>query len=534
MLLSAAAGLVLSLAYVGPSWPELALFAPAALLFFAAQATVSRAALSGAAFGAAFSAVALAWVGAVTWLGWAALVAAFAASFAALGAAVSLATARGLVVRLVAPPTLLALELVRARVFTGFPWLFLGHALSDRLALVQIADLGGAYAVSYVAALWCSGLADAARESLQARAIGRSMVRAAAGAMAPALVALCATAAYGAARLALVRTDEGPRLLLVQGNIDTPRAAASAQAAEEVDLEIWRVHEELSRAHASGAELVVWSESMLPGYYNDPADPDAELWRRKLAALLGELGRPLLAGSNATGPHPLVRASGPPRPGRLDYNSAFLVAPDGSILGRYDKMHLVPFGEYVPLARWPLFARLTPYAAEDPGYAHGDPGQPLMEFAGRRFGVLICYEDAFAELAARAARMGAEFLVNLSSEAWFAGTAEIPQHFRISRFRAVEMRMPLVRCCNVGVTAVIDPAGRVTGRLEGGDSPGGARGALLAVVPLAAGARSLTPYARLGDLAPLALVGAHAVAAAAVISSRKRRARGVGAPGACG
>ena len=255
---------------------------------------------------------------------------------------------------------------------------------------------------------------------------------------------------------------------------------------------------------------------MLPGYYNDPEDCDSILWGARLKVLLGRLGLPLLTGSNATGPHPGVPRDGPPER-RLDYNSAYLLDTKAKIIGRYDKMHLVPFGEYIPLARWPVLSGLTPYAADDPGYAHGDAAQPLLKWNGVSFGVLICYEDIFAELGRRAASRGADFLVNLSSESWFAGTAEVPQHFRIARFRAVETRLPLVRCCNVGVTAVVDPAGRTVSVLEGSDSPEGASGVLRAGVPLADPARS-SPYVFLGD----AFAWACAVAAVALVAFARR------------
>ncbi|MHC4503621.1 MAG: apolipoprotein N-acyltransferase, partial [Planctomycetota bacterium] len=213
---------------------------------------------------------------------------------------------------------------------------------------------------------------------------------------------------------------------------------------------------------------------------------------------------------------------GPPPTGCTDYNSVFLVSPDGTIAGRYDKIHLVPFGEYIPFVRWPVLSKLTPYAADDPGYAHGEEGQPLIRCNGRAFGVLICYEDVFAGLARRSALMGADFLVNLSSEAWFAGSSEIPQHFRISRFRAVENRLPLVRCCNVGVTCFIDPAGRTVAMLAGSDTPRGAKGFLVGTVPLAEEPRR-TLYAAAGDVfAWLSTAAAAALAGFALVLGRGR------------
>ena len=521
-------GALLSLAYTGPVLPELAFVAPAALLYLMARSSPGGAAVMGALFGAALAGVSLPWLAAVTGLAFVAAIVFCSASFAVLGAVVSFVTRRTrLPVAAVAPPVWVALELLRARALTGFPWLFLGHALSDRLTLIQIADLGGVYAVTFVAALWCSGVADLARwlEAGDPRRAGRGWTAAAVAAG-----VLVATLGYGAWRLASVGTRPGPRLVLVQGNIYTPRGAKDEASRKSVDDEIWRALDGLSRDGMleSGGDLLVWSESMLPGYYNDADDYDAILWSARLEVLLGKLGVPLLTGSNATGPHPGVPREGPPER-RLDYNAAYLLDTGARIVGRYDKIHLVPFGEYIPLARWPVLSGLTPYAADDPGYAHGDPRQPLIEWNGLSFGVLICYEDVFAELGVRAVRKGADVLVNLSSEAFFAGTAEIPQHFRIARFRAVETRRPLVRCCNVGVSAVIDPAGRTVAMLEGSESPEGASGTLSAALPLADPVRG-SLYVLLGDAFAWACVAASVALVAFAFRSARRR-DGTAGPG---
>ncbi|MHC4200272.1 MAG: apolipoprotein N-acyltransferase [Planctomycetota bacterium] len=534
LLVAAASGALLSLCYVRPFVSELALIAPAGLLFVVARARPAGAAVLAALFAITFAGPGLAWAGAVTWFGWAGLVFLFALSFAALGGLVSFEVGRlRLPVAVVAPPVWVALEFVRAHVFTGFPWLMLGHAFSDRLVFIQIADLGGAYAVSFVAALWCSALVDLLRQS-ETKGFGRGLRGWGRGwkSVAAAGGVLAATLSYGAWRLATLRTRPGPRLVLVQGNIYTPRAVEGDKERKEVNEEIWKTVDELSRGafaaepEAEGsvgrAELLVWSESMLYGYFNDADDADAPVWTGRLRGLLGELGVPLLAGSNATGLHPDVRRHGPPPTGCTDYNSVFLVSPDGTIAGRYDKIHLVPFGEYIPFIRWPVLSKLTPYAANDPGYAHGEEGQPLIRWNGRAFGVLICYEAVFAGLARRSALMGADFLVNLSSEAWFAGTSEIPQHFRISRFRAVENRLPLVRCCNVGVTCFIDPAGRTVAMLAGSDTPRGAKGTLSGTVPLAE-TSGRTLYAAAGDVfAWLSTAAAAALAGFALVLGRGR------------
>ncbi len=512
ILLALGSGLLLALAYVGPMTPELAFVAPAVFLYVISREKVTpgAAAILGAVFGWGVAGPGLAWIGAVTWAGWAGVVLFIGATFAAPAAAVSLVT-RNLKVPLaaVAPLAWVAIEYFRNWMLTGFPWLFLGHALSDRLVLIQIADLGGTYLVTFLAVLVASALAELCRQWESApsepgwpgRLGGLRCWGAGWASAAAALAALVLTISYGAYRLATIEITDGPRLVLVGGNIYTPDTGGGKER-DEVNEDILRIHGELSRRHASEGDLLVWSESMIYCYYNDADDSDAADWREKLAPILGDTGLPLLAGSNATDKH-VPGGYGPSS--RFDYNSAFLLTPDAEIAGRYDKIHLVPFGEYVPLVTWPVFAGLTPYAADDPGYAHGSPDQPLIEWRDPktqktwRFGVLICYEDVFADLSRAAAGRGADFLVNLSSEVWFAGSTEIPQHFRISRFRAVETRLALVRCCNVGVTCFIGPAGRVRDMLPGSDRPEGARGAVSGAVPVCAGGGH-TVYVLVGDL----------------------------------
>jgi apolipoprotein N-acyltransferase len=530
LAVSLAGGAAFALAFVFPAlWP-LALAAPIALFHVALKASPGRAGAFGAMFGLSAGAAGLFWVTAVTWLGWAGLATFVSLHFAAAGLLTSwLSRVRlgrtgdvRLPVAAVGPAAWVAAEFSRAHLLTGFPWLFLGHALADVPVAIQVADLGGAYAASFVWALPAAALADVLagwrlrpRSSLplpacdpqwssaESQASGCLRIR-------PAIISACVVVAgsllYGACRLSTTATRDGPSLVLVQGNIHTPRASDSDTAMAEVDDEIWRVHEKLTREHAARGDLVVWSESMLPGWFNDPDDASCARWRTALARLLADCGKPLLTGGNALGLHHQVPATAPRLPptpsGRFEYNSAFLIElRDGrcSIEGRYDKMHLVPFGEYVPLPRWPLLSGLTPYAAGDPGYSHGDRRQPLVRFQSLKLGILICYESAFAYLSRRAEALGADMLVNLSSEAWFAGTSEIPQLARITRFRAVETGLPMVRCCNVGVTAVIDPAGRVVAMLDGSELPTGARGVLIAKVPLRA-SPSRSVYAVVGDL----------------------------------
>ncbi|HJT77166.1 MAG TPA: apolipoprotein N-acyltransferase, partial [Gemmataceae bacterium] len=146
------------------------------------------------------------------------------------------------------------------------------------------------------------------------------------------------------------------------------------------------------------------------------------------------------------------------------YNSSVLIREDGAVAGRYDKMHLVPFGEYLPLRDWlPFMQWLSPY---DFDYSV-TPGERQTRFGlgGFRFGMVICYEDTDTDLARRYVRPGGEapvdFLVNTSNDGWFDGTSEHEEHLAVARLRAVECRRSLLRAVNMGISAVIDGNGRV-------------------------------------------------------------------------
>jgi apolipoprotein N-acyltransferase len=148
-------------------------------------------------------------------------------------------------------------------------------------------------------------------------------------------------------------------------------------------------------------------------------------------------------------------------------NAAILVDGTGTIRGRYDKMHRVPFGEYVPLQEtMPWLQKLTPYDGYDYSITAGREFTRFpIESAGKtfHFGTLICYEDADTELARAYVKSDpVDFLVNISNDGWFKGTAEHEQHLAVSQFRAVECRRAVVRAVNLGISAVVDPNGRVT------------------------------------------------------------------------
>jgi apolipoprotein N-acyltransferase len=356
----------------------------------------------------------------------------------------------------------------------GFGWYILGHTQHDYLAVIQISDLAGAYGVTFlvaaVNALVFEVLAAGGwfrRLLLQGEpARWRPVALVAQGLVVVGL--LGGALVYGQWRLDQPAGRSGPRIALVQTNLDQrlrnttisldeeQRAAAQKGMAENfADLVM------VAARYRPG--LIITPETSYPGVWQELAPGKPGKYSQKLARAIGDrLGAPVLLGMTAeVMGHDLKERS---------YNSAILIGSDGRWLGRYDKMHRVPFGEYIPLGSWlPFLWWFTPY--------HGtswavSPGEQFTRFAlpgrggakGCTFGVLVCYEDTDPALARPYGGGGQEpvdFVVNASNDGWFDGTSEHDQHLAICRFRAVECRRSVVRSVNMGISGVIDSNGRV-------------------------------------------------------------------------
>jgi len=149
-------------------------------------------------------------------------------------------------------------------------------------------------------------------------------------------------------------------------------------------------------------------------------------------------------------------------PSRIDYyNSAYLIDPQGNVLGKYDKAHLVPFGEYVPLKRWlPFLGKLVEQVGD---FSRGDIGETIGWTYGK-LGVLICYEGIFPDISQTMVRNGANLLVNITNDAWYGRSSAPYQHFSMTVFRAIENRRALIRSANTGISGFVDPVGRILGK----------------------------------------------------------------------
>jgi len=356
------------------------------------------------------------------------------------------------------PAAWVALELIRSRLFTGFGWNLLGYSQSFTLPVIQIADYTGVYGVSFLIVMVNVAIFLAIKEF---RAKDYRLVP-----LAIAGLALFLAVYYGTLRVRNIFTGEKLGIAVVQGNIpQTKKWDASFRE------EILRKYERLTREAAlRGPELIVWPETSVPGFLE--SEPDL---MERVAGLAKDIKRPILVGAPREDPHKK----------ETYYNSAILISEEGKVTGRYDKFHLVPFGEYVPLR--PALSFVENFAPSPIGDFTAGKEYSVFNFLVRKgsrddgrvrhlvkrieFSVLICFEDIFPDLARKFVRNGANFLVNMTNDAWFGKTCEAYQHAQSSVFRAVENRVNVIRAANTGVSCFINQKGEiVSGVISGGES----------------------------------------------------------------
>ncbi|MEE8575214.1 MAG: apolipoprotein N-acyltransferase, partial [Thermodesulfobacteriota bacterium] len=264
-----------------------------------------------------------------------------------------------------------------------------------------------------------------------------------------ALALLTSTVAYGFIKESSVLKElpawERKSVAIAQGNVDQAVKWDSAALLGTID----KYRELTLAAAAEGASIVVWPETAMPFF----------LARSRLGPtvrfIASEADVSILAGS----PHFEGVMTDDPSSSEMDlYNSAFVISKNAQLTGRYDKVHLVPFGEYVPLKRLLFFVgKLT----EGVGDFSSGSGMEPLSIDGVKVGVLICFESIFPELTRAAIKNNAGLLVNITNDAWFGKTSAPYQHFDMSVMRAVESRTYLVRSANTGISGFIDPTGRV-------------------------------------------------------------------------
>jgi apolipoprotein N-acyltransferase len=353
---------------------------------------------------------------------------------------------------------------------TGNPWILLGYSQFGVAPLVQIADVTGVYGVSFVLAAVNAALAEAC-VGLFAE---RRLTRRAAGGLVLAAACVALTVSYGRLRLDQPVSDSDATAVgVVQANLDLGAQWDEQLRGRNLDL-YGRLTIDLLRR--SPVPLVVWPETALTFFLDGD---DGAPYRESIASLLRPGQVQLVTG----GPHVIEAATAP-----TFFNSAFVVAPDGAVLARYDKQHLLPFAEYFPLPRLDFLRRDFGRVRE---FASGAATPPLPTVAGRA-GVLICNEGLFPEIAAQRVREGAQYLINLSNDTWLNDRTYSEITFNMLGFRAIEQRRYLVRASSSGPSAIVDPRGRVLARSEPLSE---------AVLHGAIAPRDQrTPYSRIGDV----------------------------------
>ena len=361
---------------------------------------------------------------------------------------------------LVASPLVwVATELGRTYLFTGFPWVLLGYSQTTVLPVAQLASLIGVYGVSALVASVNAGAAIVALTGGSGRSgrPGRAWRAGASAGWAPrvygplagAIVLVLVVSIWGSRRVAaseLTKTGVPIKIGLVQANIDQSLKMNLPAVAQEV----FATHLRLTRqAISEGADAVLWPESSIPFQLEE--DP---VRAEQVRTIARQARVPILVGSDQ-----IDRTSKPPRL----YNAAFLIQPDGSTGAVYRKIHLVPFGEYVPLQRVFFFAGHLVDAVSD--FSPGTQAS-LLPIAGHLASTSICYEVVYPDLVRQFVLHGSELLTTITNDAWFGASSAPYQHFEQASMRAIEEGRYLVRSANTGISGIVDPYGRVLERSD--------------------------------------------------------------------
>ena len=342
------------------------------------------------------------------------------------------------------------LELVRTHTISGFPWALAGYSQTSFTGLIQIAEWTGPYGVSFLLIL-----ANLSFAAVLWRRTARRPVRPALQRLVLLVGGLVGVVwlggAFRQAQIAVLMSEQKPiRVAVVQGNIPQDLK----WSPENIVTSLSRHLALTADAAESSPHLIVWPEAAVTFFFQNE-----EVLADLIFKASDEAGAPIFFGGSAYA----EEESGVPRV--RYYNSAFLVAPGEQVEGRYDKIHLVPFGEYVPFREQLRFLSRVATGIAGADFAEGGEAE-VFSVAGRRFGALICYESIFPELSRALVSNGADFLVNITNDAWFGRSGAPGQHLQMAIFRAVENRVGIARAANTGVSALIQPTGEVMERTK--------------------------------------------------------------------
>lgn len=441
-------GILLFLSFPKFGFHAVAWFAFVPLFYALDRAENFRAALAaGFTAGMIFNVGIMYWISIVVvkygymplWMGVSAmllLAAALAAYFSLFATGALYLWRSGIPLYVAAPPLWVVVEFAKSHLFTGFPWMNLGYSQAGNLLLVQSADVFGVFGISFfvvlVNALVYHGLKKIPDYGKTA-------------ACAAACLAIVSSAMlYGYWRVQDINSILADRpemkMSLIQGNIDQSKKWDAKFERESLDAFLRLT----AAAPNSSPGLVIWPETATPFFFQDMDDK-----HRQITGAARDRNDYMILGS----PSYVVKQ------GREKYmNSAFVLSNSGNIIGRYDKVHLVPFGEYVPL-RWifPFMGQVVPGMSD---FLPGEGFRPVS-VAGNRLGILICYESIFPEISREYRNAGAGLLVNITNDAWFDRSSAPYQHLSMAALRAVENRVYIARAANTGISAIISPTGQI-------------------------------------------------------------------------
>jgi apolipoprotein N-acyltransferase len=361
------------------------------------------------------------------------------------------------------------LEYIRSIAFTGFPWLLLSHTQHEFKFFVQSLDIIGAFGLSGIIVM-----INVLLYGTWKRRQGRPAVLA--------FLIVATVSAYGVVRAGTIRLRPSLRVAAIQAAVpqemkETLRGNYDAEGV------LARYVAQTNGLVAKRLDLIVWPETIFLHPYTLNVNPDVlkdKDYEAKYARIAQDTMRDIarnwsahvLVGATTYLPADLGYVGDPVRAAQIPigaweqrYNSAVLVDANGDYVDQYNKMHLVPFGEYIPLPKLlPFLAKYIPFDSSLIAGQRRTIFKVPSDQGTARFGVLICYEDADSELARRLRVAGADFIVNMSNDAWF-GESELGQHFVSAQFRAIENRVAVLRNGNNGITGIIDPLGQVQSEL---------------------------------------------------------------------
>ena len=354
----------------------------------------------------------------------------------------------GLLGLLFAPALWVTGELGRQYVWDGFPWMLLGYSQLPVLPIAQLASLIGVYGLSALLALSATAVAHA----IVAR--GRSRWMPAAGTLA----LIVAIALWGRARLhesPLLSQGDPVRVAVLQGNVAQEEKWNPAMRGEIMDRYLTMTRQAL----ADHAAFVMWPESATPLPFEQDIVAGAAI--RRLAV---ESGATFLIGSDQV--EPIAASSATDKVRERSYNAAFLVRPNGGVGAVYRKMHLVPFGEYVPLQSLLFFAGPIIGAVGD--FSPFTPGTDpvLLPVGSHLASTAICYEVIYPNLIRRFVRDGSELLTTITNDAWYGRSSAAYQHWDQASMRAIEEGRYLARAANTGISGFVDPYGRAIAKTQ--------------------------------------------------------------------